>query len=73
MANTKLRYLRCDDMWDKAKAKAHGENITLSERIRDFLEDYVNDELSIEDELLRISERIISIRKRLGQYEFEGE
>jgi siroheme synthase (precorrin-2 oxidase/ferrochelatase) len=67
MANTKLRYLRCDDMWDKAMAKAHSQDISLSERIRDFLEDYVNandEPLSTRDELLQIRNRINSIRRK---------
>jgi hypothetical protein len=67
MANTKLRYLRCDAMWDKALAKAHNEDVSLSERIRDFLEDYVNTDdepLSTQDNLLRVKTHVSSIRRQ---------
>jgi hypothetical protein len=65
--NENVHNIRCDnDLWDKAVAKEPGE---LPERIREFLENYVGDELSIDAELKLIGKRISNIRKRLEQGE----
>lgn len=68
MAPKEMQYVRVDpELWRKAMARAHSENITLPVMIRAWLQDYTDDNLSIGDELNRMVERLNTIRKRIGE------
>lgn len=66
MVKTNMRYIRVDEeLWRKAMTRAHAEGVTLSKLIRDWLDDYANDELSVDDELQRVIKRLATVHKRL--------
>jgi hypothetical protein len=66
MAETKMRYIRIDeDLWRKAIVKARNEGTNLSTVIRDWLDGYVNDDVSVEVELKRNIQQLIVLHRRL--------
>lgn len=65
MAAAKMRHIRIDDVWERALKKAHAEGTDLAKVIREFLDDYVNEDASAEDELRRIIQRLIILHGRI--------
>lgn len=67
MAATKLRYIRVDEtLWRAAMARANLENTNVSELIRQWLHDYADMTVSVDEELAAIIDRLNLLRKRLG-------
>lgn len=61
-----MRFVRIDEeTWSKAMARAHREGTTMSARIREFVDEYANDDMSISREIALIMVRLRRIRKRL--------
>jgi hypothetical protein len=66
MATMKTRPIRIPThLWDKAIKRAHSEGTTVAARVRDWLEEYTDDNVSVTDELTRIMARLKAIRTRL--------
>lgn len=54
-----------DDLWNAAKTKARAEGIPLSELVRNWLTDYINDDQPALTDLNRIILRLNDVHKRL--------